>query len=250
MRDYETEPAEDFGPVALQVVRDGMIKSGWCRNSINRAIKRIVHMFRWAASQQFISANVPQVLATLESLKKGRAQGVAESDPVEPVSYSDVDATLKQLSSVVADMVRIQLSTGCRPHEVCNMRPADIDRSKDIWVYTPPQHKTEHLKKERRVFIGPQAQSILVSYLLRASDSYCFSPAEAVNNVRAKRTANRKTPLNQGNKPKEGNRKSKAKVGDHYTTNSYRRAIKRACQRAEISVEDSISIGSFRLVTP
>ncbi len=31
-----------------------------------------------------------------------------------------------------------------RPAELCILRPADIDRSGDVWVYRPSDHKTQH----------------------------------------------------------------------------------------------------------
>ena len=52
--------------------------------------------------------------------------------PVRPVEGAVVDATLSHLSNIVADMVRFQLLTDCRPGELCILRPIDIDRSKDV----------------------------------------------------------------------------------------------------------------------
>jgi hypothetical protein len=47
---------------------------------------------------------------------------------VQPVSDSDIEATVAELADIVADMVRIHRLIGCRPSELCNMRPMDIDR--------------------------------------------------------------------------------------------------------------------------
>ena len=43
-----------------------------------------------------------------------------------------IQKTLAQLGSIVADMVRLQRLIGCRPTELCDMRPKDIDRNGDI----------------------------------------------------------------------------------------------------------------------
>jgi hypothetical protein len=43
-----------------------------------------------------------------------------------------VERTLPHLPPMVADMVRIQRFVGCRPAEVCLLRPADLDRSGDV----------------------------------------------------------------------------------------------------------------------
>lgn len=55
-----------------------------------------------------------------------------------PVDLGIVRQTQSELTSVVSDMVEIQLLTAMRPNEVCNLRPCDINRSGDIWLYEPP----------------------------------------------------------------------------------------------------------------
>ena len=98
---------------------------------------------------------------------------------MEPVSAAIVEATLPFLSQTVADMVRLQRLTGARPGEICAMRPGDIDRSGEVWKYTPAEHKTEHHGHRRLIIIGPKGQAILHPYLLRSKEAYCFSPQEA-----------------------------------------------------------------------
>ena len=53
-------------------------------------------------------------------------------------------------------MVRFQRLVGCRPGEVCMLRPCDLDRSDDVWRYVPESHKTEHYGKQRIILIGPR----------------------------------------------------------------------------------------------
>ena len=78
-----------------------------------------------------------------------------ESQPVQPVPAVLVDITMPFLPPVVADMVRFQRLTGCRPGEVCLLRPCDLDRSGDVWAYRPESHKTEHHGREARNFRRP-----------------------------------------------------------------------------------------------
>ncbi len=62
---------------------------------------------------------------------------------------------------------------------------------------------------------------------------YCFRPIDSEAKRRAEVHTNRKTPLSCGNRP-GSNRRSKPKrsAGECYTTGSYGRAIKRACDKA------------------
>ncbi len=90
-------------------------------------------------------------------LQRGRTEA-AERPPVEPVDEATIEATLRHLPSVVADMVRLQRLTGCRPGEICGLRPCDIDQTGPIWVYRPAWHKTQHRGHSRQVFVGPKAR--------------------------------------------------------------------------------------------
>ena len=74
-----------------------------------------------------------------------------------------VEATLPHLPAVVADMVRFQRLTGCRPGRGLQLRPCDVDRTGDVWMYTPASHKTEHHGRERVIYIGPKAQEIVAA---------------------------------------------------------------------------------------
>jgi site-specific recombinase XerC len=71
----------------------------------------------------------------------------------------------------------------------------------------------------------------LVPYLLRAADSYCFSPAESEAQRRAEMRAVRKSKVqpSQWNRSKRSPRR---KPADHYVKDSYRRAIARAVELA------------------
>jgi len=152
-----------------------MIESGLSRNVINRACGRIRRIFKWGVAHQMIPPATWQALTTVTGLRKGRTDA-RETDPVLPVDDTIVDQTLPKLPEVVADMVRFERLTGCRPGEVCNVRPCDIDTSGEVWAYRPESHKTEHHGRARIVFIGPRAQAVLRPYLLREKTAYCFTP--------------------------------------------------------------------------
>ena len=229
---YGKEPANDFGPLKLKAVREHWIGQGHARKTINDQCGRIKRMFRWAVSEELIPAPVYQALASVAGLSVGRT-AAKESEPVKPVAVDVVERTLAHLSPVVADMVRFQLLTGARPAEVCKMRPMDIDRSNPVWEYVVPDHKTVHHGRDRIVYIGPEAQKIILPYLLRDASLACFSPKESAAAVRARRSANRTTPLSCGNRAGTNRRaKPQRQANDQFVTASYGRAITRACDQA------------------
>jgi integrase len=226
---YGHTPAANFGPLALQVLQTKMVESGLSRPYINEQIAHIKRAFRWAVAQQLVPASLHQALTAVPGLKKGRTTA-REPDPIGPVSDDVVDTTLPHLPAVVADMVRFQRLVGCRPSEVCLIRPCNVDRSGEVWCYVPESHKTEHRGRQRRIYIGPRAQKVLLPYLLRDAETYCFCPAESQRKRYAEMRANRKTPV-QPAQINRSKKKPQRAPGDHYTKDSYNRAIRRAVDK-------------------
>jgi len=222
----------DFGPKKLKEVRQHVIEKGHCRRGVNLIVQRIRQAFKWGASEELVPPSVYQSLTAVSGLRAGRTKA-KESEPIRPVNDDVVDATIEHLSSVVRDMVHIQRLSGCRPSEVCMMRPCDIDRDSSVWRYVPEHHKTEHHGKKRVVMLGPKSQKILMPYLLRAEADYCFSPADARRKQLEARHERRKVPMNCGNRPGSNKQtKPKRTPGNKYNKDSYARAIARACKKA------------------
>ncbi len=219
----------EFGPLKLKDVRQTMVAADMCRTNINRTIHRVKRVFAWGVENELVPPAVYQALQAVASLRAGRTEA-RESEPVLPVDEGKVNDTLLHLSSIVADMVRLQLLCGMRPGEVCAIRPCDVTfGANGVWIYRPARHKTEHHGKERRIFIGPQGQEVLRPYLNRAADAHCFSPIEAEAERNAAKKKNRRTPMT----PSQAARKAKGrKLMERYTKDTYRRAVERGCEKA------------------
>ena len=230
---YGNTPAVEFGPLAFRAIQGQLIDAGRSRVYINTLCGIIKRMFKWGVSQELVPETIYRALATVPGLKRGRS-AAREPEPIGPVADEVVQATLSHLPAVVADMVRFQRLTGCRPGEVCKLRPCDLDRSADVWAYRPAGHKTVHLGRGRIVWIGPQAQEVLLPYLLRAEDSFCFSPAESEEKRKAEMRGKRKTPV-QPSQVDRRNRRPKRKPAVRYVKDAYTRAVERAVQMANRS---------------
>lgn len=160
-----------------------------------------------------------------------------EAKPITCVDTSLVDSTLPHLTQVLADMIRFQRLTGCRPGEVCKIKPGMVDRSADVWSIELAEHKTAYRGNQRFIFVGAKAQAVLTPYLLRSADSHCFSPVESERLRRQLQHEARKTPLSGGNRPGSNiARKPRQQPGECYTTGSYAKAIRYACVRAKLTI--------------
>jgi len=235
---YGSTPAHQFGPLALRAVRQRMIDGGNLnRKTLNERVKRIKAAFRWAAGLEMVPPSVPEALGCVEGIRAGRVEGLREPGKVSAVEDEHVDAVLPHLSRQVAAIVEFMRATGARCGEVVQLRPCDVDRSREPWVYTPQSHKTQHHGHTRKVYLGPRARVVLSPWLLRADDAPCFQPCEAEAELRAALSEARTTPEGQGNRPgysarSRAGREAKKAPGETYTTASVGRAISRACERA------------------
>src|SRR5262249_4683773 len=181
---YGATRAIDFGPLALKACRQRMIETDWSRSYTNAQVDRIRRMFRWAVAEELLPASAYENLRAVAGLRFGKTEA-RETKKVRPVATPHVEATLPFMPLIVQTMVRLQLLIGCRPYEVCSVRPLDLDMTNPAcWVYRPGsdrgqhgQHKTAIHGHDRTILIGPKAQGVLRPYLGTRLDGYCFSPA-------------------------------------------------------------------------
>lgn len=236
---YGDTLVRDFTPPRLETVRELMI-AGYidrqgkpakplARTTVNSRIHKVRAMFRWGVAQLMVPGDVYVGLTTLAALKRGRSLA-RETKPIGPVEDQIVEATLAHLPEVLASMVQFHRRTGCRPSEVCQIRPMDVDRSANPWVYRPESHKTEHHGHRREILIGPRAQQILLPYLLREPHSYCFSPDDSERKRRATMRERRRSKVQKSQIDRS---KSPPKRRPRYDKNSYALAIRRACDVAD-----------------
>jgi hypothetical protein len=216
--------AREFGPLKLKVVRQAMIDSELCRGVINQRSIWIKRTFKWAVAEELVPPSVYEGLRAVPGLKKGRTTA-KEAPRVKPVEDDYVDAVLPHVSPQVAAMIQLQRLTDMRPCEVVAVHAEDIDRTGDVWIYSPSEHKNAWRGHDRQIPLGPKAQEILSPFLSDSKSGFVFSPREAEQHRSNVQRAARKTrvqPSQQKRKPKKNPKRPKR---DHYDTASYRRAI-------------------------
>ena len=229
---FGTEPAREIGPKRLRLVRENMIASGLSRSGINARIGRMVRMYRWAASEELVPAEVYHGLKTVPGLQRGRTLA-RETTPVGPVPDAFVDAIRDHSPRQIWAMVELQRLTGARPGEVVVIRSIDLDMSGPVWVYRPMNHKGEWRGKDRVIHIGPRAQAILRPWLRTQLDEFLFQPKEAEADRMAQLRANRKSKV-QPSQRDRSKPSATRRPRDRYETKTYAHAIRRACDRAGV----------------
>ena len=224
---YETSRVAEFGPRALKSVRQQLIQDNKLnRNTLNGYIRRVKGVFKWGVEQELVPPSIWHGLQAVAGLKRGRTE-VPEPKRIRPALQAHIDIIQPNVSRQVWALIQLQLFTAARAGELVTMRATEIDTSGPIWIYTPADHKTAHHGIERNIYMGPRAQEIVSPFMgTRPIGDYLFSPIEAEHERHAQAECHRRP--DQKPNPK----KTPREIGEHYTTTTYRCAIRRACIKA------------------
>lgn len=249
LKPYAQSSPEDFGPLKLKQVQKAMIEMKLARKTINTYTGYVKAMFKWGVSEEQVMSSVYVSLTTVQNLHQGRSLA-AETKKIKAVDSSVVRRILTHCSPTLAAMVELQMITGMRSTEMCLMRPIDLAVSGDVWLYNPTRFKMQYQGAARVIPLGPKSQTILKPFVDRfcpllcqnvaqvrtlTEDAFIFSPEESERDRRERQLANRKTPMNEGNKPGSNKRATPmVKPGKHYTKDSYRKALWKAQEAAGI----------------
>ncbi len=229
---YGDTLAIDFGPAALEACQQSMIEAKLSRGVINARVARIKRCFKWATSKELVPPHVFQAIQTVANLKRGRSEA-RETKPVRPVPEAHIDATLPYLLPPVHAIVELQLLTGARPGEIRTMRGCNLDMAGKLWTYRPDSHKSEHTGRERVIYLGPRAQSVIEPFLATNLNAYLFSPARALAEHNADRRSRRRTPMTPSQARRQRKQRPKRPPKALYSKETLVRAITRACDQAD-----------------
>ncbi len=160
--------ADHFGPIQLKAVRQAYIVKDWNLATINNQMSRLTRMFRWGVEHELIKPEQLVSLKAVKGLSPGRCEARV-SDPILPVPPDDVRKVAAKCKPVVRAMLLTHLLTGMRTGELCDLLASRIDQSRLPWLYVPLTHKNEHHGKERPIYLGPEARTILLPWIERAN---------------------------------------------------------------------------------
>lgn len=221
---YGSRPVEDFGPRALIALREQLIDKDRCRSQINGDIGRIKRVFKWGVQSELVPASVYDALRCVEGLRYGKS-AAKESTPVQPVPEEHIRAAGEHLPDEIAAMLKLQLLTACRPGEIVLLRPMDLDTTGKVWLFRPRFHKNTHRQRERIVYVGPGAQTVLGPFLVSCpTDQYVFSPKRVLQRMAEK------APTHRRKDQKPNRKKTTRVVRERYDVGSYRRCVTRVCE--------------------
>lgn len=243
------EPARDMSPKRLKRVRSEMVQRGWVRRHVNAQVGRLKQIYRWGVGEELLPPSVSHGLASVRALEIGE-EAAKEKEKVKPVADEVVERTLPLLPRMVQDIVRLLRLCGCRCGELVQLRPVDLDTSRPTWEFKPVRHKTLKKGRDRFVYFGPEAQSILSPWLAGLKgDQYVFSPGrseELRNEERGEKRRTKRWPSHRRRNAEKRKRVRKKSYAVHYETHAIGVAIRRACNKIDEAMRRARNPGDDR----
>lgn len=179
--------AKDFDSVCLRMVRQRMIDSeDWCRDYINKAVARVVRVFRHAAKTKLVPAATLTDLELVEPLELGRTTA-KDYAPRSEVPQTAIEAIKSKVDPMTRDMIDLALLTGSRGGELVSLTGNMIDKSGDVWFAVLADHKMSHKGKTRTLVFGPKSIEILRRYLPKDGSKLLFPVQRRTFSDRIKR---------------------------------------------------------------
>lgn len=229
--EFGNTPTDDFDSVAYRraqeiVACEGLRKADgkkvWSFSHVNKLLKYLVAVLKWGVSRKLFSAANLLEIKTVEPVGKGdEVYELEVNEPRTEVPDHVILESLKYLTPILRDMVRIQRIAGMRPSEVCALRVEHVLSAKD-GVIEVREHKTARFGTRRYYAFTPDEMRILKRRCSgKGFDEYVFTPRDAyLEAVEGQAIAPEKLD------------KALARYGEKYDSHAYGRAIKRKLDAA------------------
>lgn len=227
------EPAADFGPRKLEAIRDTFVAKGNCRSYANDQARKLIKIIEHGVARELVAPDRIVALRALPPLKRGQAR---DNPKRTGVPLEVIRATLPHLTETAAAMVKLQLATAMRPSEIFRMRPCDIDRRGEDWIYRPASHKTEHHGKGKAVPILGEGFKALAPFMFGDENELCFLTSKG-------------TPWNKDSYRIAVTRAAKAAKVEHWTPYQIRHTAAQAVRDAVGPEGAQALLGHSRLST-
>lgn len=156
---YPNSSTDDWDAEVLEAFQK-FLNEHYTITGIKKHINFFRQVFNWGMRKHLVSSVVCFELSQVPPLRPDRCR----KNPKRTVINRRVfESQLKYYPRVIADMMQMQLLTGMRPNEVCQVNLSEIDKTlfSDRWIYAPQLHKTAWRGKERNILFGQSVREII-----------------------------------------------------------------------------------------
>lgn len=246
-------PAADFGPNEFRAWQRWLCglphpkhpdRTRFNATSIRDFRGVVKAVWKWAVSTDRLT---PDRLAALKAVPPPRVGEAREPKVVTPADPATVDKVVPKLPPAFRAVVTLLRLSAARPTEILTLRPSDVERSGDVWVYRPRKHKGTWRRKPRVIRFGPRAREVLAPWLDGCDPEGFVFTADRSEAVRsAERLAARKTPKYPSHMTRNEARRTGQRRTERYTYKALLQGIGRACRKAGVAPFTSYQLRHLR----
>lgn len=208
--------------VAIEGMRTDSGKKVWSFSHVNKLLKYFVAVLKWGAARKlFPPVNLLEIKAVEPVGRGDEFYPLAVNEPRTEVPDQVILESLKYLSPILCDMVRIQRIAGMRPSELCALRVEHV-RTAQNGVIAMKEHKTARFGNTRYFAFTKDEMKILRRRCAgKGFDEFVFTPRDAYLEA-----------IENTNVNKENVEKVLARFSQKYKTHTYGRALKKKLDAA------------------
>ena len=173
---------QTLNAIRKQIVAEASVTDSKSRPYINTLVSKIRGIFNFGAAEGLVSEMQEFSLANLKPLSKTDAPKLRGRGFRRAADIESVEKAIEHASPTLAMMLTLQLAAGMRPKELFVMKESEIDKTADVWVYEPAEHKNTHRGLMRTIFIPTPVAQQLDEYLRvrpLAGMDQVFTPRES-----------------------------------------------------------------------
>lgn len=164
-------PADSIRASEILQIQDRLAETLAVR-TVNRRVRAIASVFAFGASRDLVPAEIAWGIRMIAPVR-GETGSFGMPDIIA------VRETLAVCTPTLWRMVVLQMLTGLRSGELCQIRRGDIAREGQDLVLTIAKHKTRKTIGTKTLVLGPRAFELLEPLLTKREGEYLFTPAES-----------------------------------------------------------------------
>jgi integrase len=249
---HGTTPAAAFGPKEFRAWQRWLCnvpdpkdpgRARFNATSVRDFRNVVKAVWKWAAATERLPAERWQALRAVAPPRRDEARAPKVVAPADPAAVEKVIPKLPPAFRVVVQLLR---RTAARPTEILTIRPGDLDRTGDVWVYTPRRHKGTWRGRPRAIHIGTDEQRVLAPWLDGLGpDDFVFTAARSEKIRSAERWAAKKKKHPSHKTRAEKKRKGQVTT-ERYTYKALLQGVQRVCRRVGVAPFTSYQLRHLR----
>ncbi len=150
----------DYSVSDFKRFRDHLIEQSLSKRTIKSYLSYTKRMLEFGFDLEKVKPETLHHIKLVKISSYGVNSGRA-TEKVKPIPLVDFELALTKMKPNIAAFFRLLILTCAKSGELLQLDMSEIDKSRDVWRWSPKQHKNSHRNHNRTILFGPKSQEIL-----------------------------------------------------------------------------------------